>query len=164
MCAKCEFTNLPIFFHILVELALRRILNTINGYFQASMWALDYFLRICKFAIVKEWSRNSQGPLEFKIWIFFLHNKIEDALGRILSTINVDLCAKMCEKQCKTCFFALARSSLLESIRWWYSKFTPERPLSDSEKNLHICKIDILQRKVCEMWICKFANFFFIFW
>ena len=113
MCAKCEFANLPIFFHILVELALRRILNTINGYFQAS----GRLTTFCKFAIVKEWSRDSQEPLEFKIRIFFLHNKIEDALGRILSTINVYLCAKMCEKQCKTCFFALARSSLHESIR-----------------------------------------------
>ena len=45
--------------------------------------------------MVKEWSRNSQGHLEFKILIFFLQNEIEDALGRILNTINRYLHAKM---------------------------------------------------------------------
>ena len=39
----CQF-----FFHNLIRLALKWILNTINPYGRASMWALDHFLQICK--------------------------------------------------------------------------------------------------------------------
>ena len=84
--------------------------------------------------MVKEWSRNSQGHLEFKIRIFFLQNEIEDALGRILNTINIYLHAKMCEKQCKTCIFALARSFLLDRMGCDHSKFVSERARPDYEK------------------------------
>ena len=95
--------------------------------------------------MVKEWSRNSQGHLEFEIRIFFLQKEIEDALGRILNTINIYLHAKMCEKQCKTCIFALARSFLLNRMGCDHSKFVSERALPDYEKNLHICEIGFLQ-------------------
>ena len=69
-----------------------------------------------------------------KIRIFFLQNEIEDALGRILNTINRYLHAKMCEKQCKTRIFALARSFLLDRIRCDHSKFVSERARPDYEK------------------------------
>ena len=122
-------------------------------------------LVFCKdFAMVKEWSRNSQGHLEFKILIFFLQNEIEDALGRILNTINRYLHAKMCEKQCKTRIFALARSFLLESIRWWYSKFVSERALPDYEKKLANLQIEISHTFPCKILaknqFRKCANFF----
>ena len=120
--------------------------------------------------MVKEWSRNSQGHLEFKILIFFLQNEIEDALGRILNTINRYLHAKMCEKQCKTCIFALARSFLLDRMGCDHSKFVSERALPDYEKkfthlrNLFFARILLWSRNgqgiVKDTLSSKFGFFF----
>ena len=130
--------------------------------------------QICKFTFRTHFTHFSLQNINFANVQIFFQNQIEDALGWILNTINGYFQAKMSALEQKNTFCTVFCTFLHEGICWWYSKFSPEHPLSHSaEKKSKFWTQGVLDYSLTIPWplqnpckkpISQMCKFFFIIW